>query len=170
MRIDLSRAGLDGIRGNFLKLRNDFLDKVAFDIDRVHVLLEVGIWKLVARFKLAIVIALFLNSIIRQVNEPISYVLQIEVFAACAQVAIAVPVPLQVTVNRRHQRVAADVKLAVLVEQRPLDILLNNIRSLLPIEIRIWYDFFNLRKLSANLDAAAPIRVLARLDYPNLFP
>jgi hypothetical protein len=71
------------------------------------------------------------------VNEPISYVLQIEVFAACAQVAIAVPVPLQVTVNRRHQRVAADVKLAVLVEQRPLDILLNNIRSLLPIEIRI---------------------------------
>ena len=70
-------------------------------------------------------------------NEPIRHVFQVEVLAARAQVALIVPVALQVTVNGGHQRVAADVELAVLVQQRSLDILLNNIRSLLAIEIRI---------------------------------
>jgi hypothetical protein len=131
-------------------------------------LLEVWVRKLIARFKLAVVIALFLYSIIGQMNEPICHVLQVEIFTTCAKITFIIPVTLQVTVNCGHKSVSTDVKLAVLIQKRFFNVLLDNVRSLLAIEICIRYNFFDLRKFSAHLDATASICVFARLNYPNL--
>jgi hypothetical protein len=45
---------------------------------------------------------------------------------------------------------------------------LDNVRSLLSIEVCIRYNFFDLRKFPTYLYTASSIGVFARLDYPNL--
>lgn len=101
-------------------------------------------------------------------DQSVSHVLQVEIFAARAQITLIIPVTLQVTVNCCHQSVRADVKLPVLIQKRLFYVLLDNVGSLLSIEVCVRYNFFDLRKFSTHLDATPSIRVFARLDYPNL--
>jgi hypothetical protein len=60
-------------------------------------------------------------------NESISNIFKIEVFATCPKVALVIPITLEVAINCSQQSVAPNIKLPVFVEERPLDVLLNNI-------------------------------------------
>jgi hypothetical protein len=82
MRVNLPGDCPDRVCCNLLQLRNDFFDDIQFNILRVYVFLKVWIRELVPRFKFAIVITLFLNCIIGQVNESVGHILEIEILAA----------------------------------------------------------------------------------------
>ena len=63
-------------------------------------------------------------------NQPIRYVFQGEFLAARPQVPLRVPVALQVAVDGGQQSEAADVELAVAVEERSFYVLLNYVGAL----------------------------------------
>ena len=53
----------------------------------------------VSRLELPIVVTLFLNGIICQVNQSIRHIFQIEVLAACSQVPFIIPVADQIPIH-----------------------------------------------------------------------
>ena len=75
MRVDLSRACFNSVRGHLFELRHDFLNNVALDVYRVKVLLKVRVRQLIPRLELPIVITFLLDGIISQMYEPIRDVL-----------------------------------------------------------------------------------------------
>lgn len=103
-------------------------------------------------------------------NKPISNIFEVEVLAARPQISLIVPVTLQVAVDRSEESVAPDIKLPVLVEKGLLDIFLNDVGSLLAVDVCIRYNLLNLRELLADLNAATSISVFAWFHYPNLLP
>jgi hypothetical protein len=90
---------------------------------------------LVAGLKLTVIFTLFLHSIVRQVDHAVCRVFHVVLAAASPQVAIYVPVALQVTVDGRGQCVAADIELSVLVEQGSLDVFLNDVAAFVPVDL-----------------------------------
>ena len=59
-------------------------------------------------------------------NHAVCRVFHVVLSAAGAQIAVLIPVALQVAIDGRGQGIATNVELAVLVEQGTLDVLLNN--------------------------------------------
>ena len=170
MRVHFPGARLNRISSNFLKLGNYLFDNIAFDIDGVEVLLEVGVGELVATLKLPVVITLLLDCVVSQMNKSICNILKIEVLATSPKVALIVPIALEVAINCSQHSVASNVKLSVLVKERLLNVFLDNVRPLLSVDISVRYNLSNLREFLANLNATASIGVFSRLDYPNLLP
>lgn len=103
-------------------------------------------------------------------DHPVLHIFQVEVLAARPEVALVVPVALQVSVDCRHHCEAADVKLPVLIEQWLLNVLLNYVGPLLPIDGCVRDDVPYLGQVFADLNATATVRVLARLHDPDRFP
>ena len=167
MRVDLPGHSLDGISGYFLQLRHNIFDNVEFGILRVQVLLEVNVRELVSCFELAIVITLFLDRIVCQVDKSIGDILQVEVFAARSEIPFVVPVTLQIPINAGQKSVAPDVELPALVEQRLFYVLLYYVGSLLPIDCGVAHDIFYLLDFSAHINSTASVRVLSRLYNPH---
>ena len=132
--------------------------------------MEVWVGELVATLKLPVVITLLLNCVVSQMNKSISNILKIEVLATSPKVALIVPIALEVAINSSQQSVASNVKLSVLVEERLLNVFLDNVRPLLSVDICVRYNLLYLREFPANLNATASIGVFSRLDYPNLLP
>ena len=132
--------------------------------------MEVWVGELVATLKLPVVITLLLDCVVSQMNKSISNILKIEVLATSPKVALIVPIALEVAINSSQQSVASNVKLSVLVEERLLNVFLDNVRPLLSIDIGVRYNLLYLREFPANLNATASIGVFSRLDYPNLLP
>lgn len=132
--------------------------------------MEVWVGELVATLKLPVVITLLLNCVVSQMNKSISNILKIEVLATSPKVALIVPIALEVAINSSQQSVASNVKLSVLVEERLLNVFLDNVRPLLSVDIGVRYNLLYLREFPANLNATASIGVFSRLDYPNLLP
>jgi hypothetical protein len=132
--------------------------------------LEVWVGELVATLKLPVVITLLLDCVVSQMNKSISNILKIEVLATSPKVALIVPIALEVAINSSQQSVASNVKLSVLVEERLLNVFLDNVRPLLSVDIGVRYNLLYLREFPANLNATASIGVFSRLDYPNLLP
>ena len=123
---------------------------------------------LVSRFKSAVVIALFLHSVIRQMNHSIRRVFQIILAAASPQIPVRVPVRLQVAVDSRAERVTPYVKLPILVQQRLLDVLLNDIAAPVAIDLLCLNQALDVIQIAADLDTATSIRVLSGLHDPEL--
>ena len=48
--------------------------------------------------------------------EPIRDIFKVKILAACSQIALAVPISLQVPIDRSQQSVTSDVKLAIFVK------------------------------------------------------
>ncbi len=65
----------------------------------VKIPLEIGIRQLIAWLKLAIILMILLNRIIRQVNKPIRQILHIELFARRPNIPILVPIALHASIN-----------------------------------------------------------------------
>jgi hypothetical protein len=92
---------------------------------------------LISIFKFSIVIAFLLNSIVSQMNHPVSDIFQIELFAACSEIALSVPIPLEIAIHCGHKCVTSDIKLPAFVQQWLLDVFLNDVRPLLTIDISV---------------------------------
>mgnify|MGYP000150199592 CR=1 FL=1 len=71
---------------------------------------------LVSRLKSAVVVALLLHGVVRQVDHPVCRVFQIVLSAARPQVSVRVPVGLQVSIYCRADREAPDIELSIFVE------------------------------------------------------
>lgn len=97
----------------------------------------------------------------------VAELLQVELLAGSAQVAILVEVSLDVAIDRGHQHEAADVEFASIYEQRVSQILLEHDRSAL-VEGDAHSLFYIFERVT-DCDANAPVGVLARFHDPHIF-
>lgn len=77
--------------------------------------MEFLVAELIAALEFAVVVQLFLDGVIRQVNVTIVDVLDVELPAASAEVPLLVPVALEVSVDRAHHCEHSDVEFPALV-------------------------------------------------------
>ena len=101
-------------------------------------------------------------------NHAISCVLDVVLAAAGSQVAILIPVALEVSVDSGRQSVTADVELATLVEKGPLNVLLNDVATPVAIHLLCLDKTLDMVKVTADLDATSTIGILTRLDDPQI--
>ena len=92
----------------------------------VDVLLEVLVRYLVAVFVLAVVFTLLLDSVIRQMDEPVLQIVQVKFLARSSDVPVLIEVALHPPVDRSHHPVHTDIKLPAIDEQRSLNVFLND--------------------------------------------
>jgi hypothetical protein len=64
-----------------------------------------------------IVLAIFLDSIVGQVDVLIAEIVKIKHLAARSDVSLFVPIALQNAVDARQQYIVADIKFAIIVEK-----------------------------------------------------
>lgn len=101
-------------------------------------------------------------------DVPVGNVFVCEFSAARSEIAFIVPVALQVSVDTAHHSETTNVKLPVFVQKRLLYVFLDDVAALVAVYIYVLNDVFNVIKLFAHVDAAAAVRVLARLNDPDL--
>ena len=123
---------------------------------------------LVARFKSAIVIALLLHGVVRQMNHAVRRVFQVVLPAASPQISVRVPVRLQVAVDGRAEGVAPDIELPVLVQERLLNVFLNDVAASVAVHLLRLDQALDVLQVATHLDTTASIRVLTRLHNPEL--
>ena len=94
-------------------------------------------------------------------------VLRVVLSACGSQVAINIPVALQVAIAGNCHGVGSNVELSILVQQWLLHVLLNDVRSLPPIDVGLIDQAFDMVQVSADLDTTSSVGVLTRLDNPH---
>ena len=99
-------------------------------------------------------------------DHAVCRVFQVVFTATSPQIPVSVPVALQVSVNSSAEGVATDVKLAIFIQQRLLDVFLNNVTSPMPIDLLCLNQTLDVVEVTADLDATAAIGVLTWLDNP----
>jgi hypothetical protein len=132
----------------------------------LQILLELGIGDLIIILKLAILFSLLLDGIVGEVDELVLEVLQAELLAGCADVALLVPVPLYHSVDCRQQDVAAKVEFTLVVKERVLEIFLDYYCSF--VYASLADESFYLWQRGEDCDAVAAVRVLPRFADPNI--
>ena len=130
--------------------------------------MELYIAELIARLKLSVIIELLLHSIVGEMHKPVGDILEGELPATGPEIAIGIPVALQVAIDRAHEREASDIELTVLVQQRLLNILLYDVGTLYAIHSRVLDKTLDVVQVFAHLDAAPSVCVFARLHDPEL--
>jgi len=101
-------------------------------------------------------------------HVPIGHILEREFPRARPQVAVGVPVALEVAANGAHQGEAPDVKLPVLVQEWFLDVLLDYVGAAVAVHVCVLHQGLNVVDVAAHLDAAPTIRVLSWLHDPEV--
>ena len=100
-------------------------------------------------------------------NHAVRRILEIILATARPQVAILVPVALQVSIICRHQREASNIELAIFVKQGLLDVFLDDVTAFVTVDLLGLNERLDVVEVTTHLDAAAPVRVLARLHNPE---
>ena len=100
-------------------------------------------------------------------DHAIGRVLQIILATGSPQVAVLVPVALQVSIIRARQREAPNVELAILVKQGLLDVFLNDVTAFVTVDLLRLNQRLDVVEVATDLNATAPVRVLARLHNPE---
>lgn len=135
---------------------------------RVQIPLKVIDRQLVAALKLSIVFRIHLNRVVRQVDVARVQVVQVELLRGRSEVAVAVHVSLHHAIDRREQGVTPDIELSVVNEQGLVEVLLHDRRPVAILRRQLLNQISDLVERTGDLDACASIRVLARLDDPNV--
>ena len=110
---------------------------------------------------------MLLNRVIRQVYHSIGDISEIILAARSAYVPLLVVVCLEVPIDVGSEAVRTDVKLAALVEQRVMNIFLDDVCSSRE-EITSLNYLFDFLEIFGDFDAASSVRILARLDDPHI--
>ena len=128
MRVHLAPGGTEAVGRQFLNLWQNvaFVAHVQPAMILVDVILKFSVAQLVAWFKFTVVFGFLLYGIIGEVHHAIGQVVEGELAAGCAQVALCVVVRLKVAVGACHHAVSADVELAPVDQKRVVDIFLND--------------------------------------------
>ena len=122
----------------------------------------------VAVFELAVVFRLLLNGIIRQVDEHISDVFKGVLATTRANVSILVAVPLQTPVDAGKKAEASEVELALMDQQRVVDIFLNYESTVTILLGWATDDLLDFTDSFDHCDTNTSVRILARLDNPSV--
>lgn len=101
---------------------------VCVRVDLINIPLQFNESNLVALLVLAVIVKFFLDRIVRQVNHIALQVGQSKLLARGSDVAILVPVRLKIAIDAGEKHIHPDVELPFLVEERVVDVLLDNIR------------------------------------------
>lgn len=101
-------------------------------------------------------------------HESVGHILEREFSAARPEVAIAIPIALEIPIDGAHHRECPNVELPVLVQQRLLDVLLNYVGPPVAIHVHILDQTLDVIELFAHLYATTSIRVLTWFDYPQV--
>lgn len=101
-------------------------------------------------------------------HKSIGHILEREFSAARPEVAIAIPIALQISIDGAHHRECPYVELSVLVEQRLLDVLLNYVGPPVAIHVHVLDQTLDVIELFAHLYATTSICVLTWFDYPQV--
>ena len=123
----------------------------------------------VAIFKLTIISASVLHSVIRQMNQPVLYILEVVLATTSPQVALLIEVALKIAVHCSGQCVATNIKFALLIQQWSLTVLLDDVGAFLAIYMRVADDLPDLTQFSAHSNTTASVCVLAWFYDPELF-
>ena len=100
-------------------------------------------------------------------DESVGHILERELSAACPEIAIGIPIALQVAVDCAHHCECPDVELPVLVQQRLLDVLLDYVGPPVAIYIDILDQALDVVELLAHLYATTSVCVLTWFNYPQ---
>ena len=99
---------------------------------------------------------MLLNRVIRQVYHSIGDISEIILAARSAYVPLLVIVCLEVAINVGSKAVRTDVKLTALVEQRVVNVFLDDVSSSRE-KIASFYDLFNFLEIFRDFDAASSV-------------
>lgn len=133
----------------------------------VEISLKSGVWKFVSFFIFAIILAVFLNRIICEVNKFIIDLFKIKLFRRCPNVPCFVPVSFDETVNRCDKQVMPDVEFSVIVKER-LQVLLNDkcLRLSIFVKLLVPHQSFDFNG-GCDWNSVSSIRVLSWFYDPN---
>lgn len=129
--------------------------------------MELGVGKLVTRLKLTVVFASFLNRVVGEMNHAVRRIFEIILATTRPQVAILVPVALQVSIIRRRQGEASNIELAIFVQQGLLDVFLDDVTAFVTVDLLGLNQRLDVVQITAHLDAATPVSVFAWLYNPE---
>ena len=157
------------IRHDLLDLRENVRSKVNLEVAMllVEVVLVFREGKLVARLVSAVFVALFLDSIVCQMDQSIAQIVVYKRTWRCPQVSIVVSKTFELAVDECEHTEAPDVEFSLVVKGRFLNVLLHNERFLLVI-IALTQDTFDLSERGAHCDPVAPIWILTRFHDPDV--
>ena len=100
-------------------------------------------------------------------DQSVCHILDVVLPARSPQVPVRVIVTLEVPINCLGHSIASNVKFASLVEQGLLAVLLDDVTTLLSIDMGVADYLFDLGQLSAHRNAAPSVGVLAGFHDPD---
>lgn len=92
----------------------------------LNVTLKILETELIAILIFAVVLRKFLHCVIREMDEFVVYIFQIEFFAARADIGIFIEIALEVPVYRSEHAVTSEIKLPTMYQQWVVDVALDN--------------------------------------------
>jgi hypothetical protein len=101
-------------------------------------------------------------------DQSVLNILYVVLSTTGTKIPILIKISLKVAVNCLSNRVAPNVELPIFVKQGSLAILLNYVRPLLPVYVRIADYLSDLAQFATNGDSTASVRVFTRFDNPKL--
>ena len=170
--VQLQEGGLNRVGGDGPHLGVDVFGEAAaaLAVLLVEVALELVVGELVTLLVLAVEGAVLLDGVVGEVDELIADVVEVEVVGGGADVALAEPVGAHEAVQAGDQHVVADVELPPLVQQRVLDVLLDDVGLVVAVLVLLLLleDVVQLVDLLNHHDAVAAVRQLPRLHDPDV--
>ena len=94
-------------------------------------------------------------------------ILEREFSTTGSEIALWVPIALQISIDAAHHCEAPDIKFTILVEQWLFNVLLNDVGPAITIYVSVLNQTFDVIEILAYLNATASIRILAWFDDPE---
>ena len=131
--------------------------------------MEICIWKFVAVFILAIILWLFLDGIIGQVNQPILQIFQCELFATRPDVPLLIPICLVDTINWCEQHISSNIEFSLVIKEGH-QVFLDYVWAFSSSGFfSVFHDFSYFIKAFIHLNATALIWIFPRFYNPEIF-
>lgn len=135
----------------------------------LQVLFELGKTHFVTLLKFSILLWLFLDSVIGQVDHPVAYVPKGEVSGRCPNVTLVVPIGFGAAIDSCNEQVAANIELPSPKQHWFLHIFLDDCCASPTLTWPIFNIIENLADSLCELDTMTSIAVLAWLADPQIF-
>ena len=126
LRVDAQCRCTHSISGYLLHLRIDIPEKIEIGVAFGNIAIQLFIANFVALFVFAVVGQTFLDGIVGEMHGTQAY-FKCVFAASCPHVPVAVPVTFHGSVRAIQHHVMPKIEFALLVEQRPLDVLLKDV-------------------------------------------
>ena len=135
----------------------------------IEIPLKISKRYLVGRLKFAIIVMVFLNSIIGEVHKLIFEILYVEIFGGCSNIPFLKPVALLIPVDTTYTNVGAYIEFTLLVEEGH-DVLLNDVSANSSHFINFIFldNISNLFDSLNHLNVCSTISIFTRLHEPSV--